>query len=92
MMEYQAEAALRAALTALEAPRKRAPIKRQHYRGPSITVTVSGRPADNRGPSVIVSVTTKTISAFEAEMAAMKEASDQRLQLVVVTRIERSDP
>lgn len=81
--------ALRAALNG-EAPEKARRPRRERQQNPTITVTVNGRPADNIGPSVTVSVTTATISRLEAELAAFKEAARRHLRACVITRIERT--
>lgn len=51
---------------------------------PAITVTVNARPADNVGPSVYVTVTTRTVSTLAADLAALAEARAQRLRAPVI--------
>lgn len=57
---------------------------KEHTRVPSITVTVTARPADNIGPSVYVTTTTRTLSTLEADLAALAEARAQRLRAPVI--------
>lgn len=68
-------------LQAAERNRQRA---KEHTRVPSITVTVNARPADNIGPSVYVTTTTRTLSTLEADLAALAEARAQRLRAPVI--------
>ena len=51
---------------------------------PQITVTVNARPADDIGPSVYVTTTTRTLSQLEAELAALAEARAQSLRAPVI--------
>ena len=99
-MFASAEAALRAALTgdstefaealdkAAEETRRRG-TKYLPLPVPKITVVVNCRPADGRGHNVFVAVTTVTISAYEAQLAAMSEVNRQHLRAPVVVAIER---
>lgn len=68
-------------LQAAERNRQRA---KEHNRVPQITVTVNARPADDIGPSVYVTTTTRTLSQLEADLAALAEVRAQRLRAPVI--------